>query len=102
VTEFLASLGTRAPAKRSYLHALRSFFSWAKIRGHVTEDPTALLKPARARRRPVVALEPEELLRLVYAAACRSERRAWTIILCFALGTRRSELAHITPSDVDP
>lgn len=102
VVTFLASLGNRAQSKRSYLHALRSLFTWAHERRLVTHNPAKLLKTKPPRRPPPVALEMEELIRLVYAAACRSERRAWAIILCFALGTRRTELAHIAPSDVDP
>jgi integrase/recombinase XerD len=101
VTSFLASLGAHSPAKRTYLHGLQSFFSWAERRGHVAKNPVGYLKPAPPRRPPVVALEPEELTRLVYAAACRAPRRAWAIILCFATGTRRRELAHIAPVDVD-
>jgi integrase/recombinase XerD len=58
-------------------------------------------------RKPAVALSDDELRQLLINAAWRDirrglhPRRAWTMMLCYALGTRREELCSITPDDVD-
>lgn len=42
----------------------------------------------------------DELTRIVYAAACRDPRRAWTLLLSYGLGTRRMEVAGLKPADI--
>lgn len=101
VAAFLASFKERAAARSTYFRGLRSFFSWCAARGHVAQDPTALIHPKDPTPPPVVALSEEELTRYLIAAAWRSPRRAWALILKYGTGTRRMELAHIRPQDVD-
>ncbi|HXF73963.1 MAG TPA: tyrosine-type recombinase/integrase [Actinomycetota bacterium] len=99
---FLASFKPKAHSKAQHRKALRSFYGWAHRRGYLARDPTAILdrarKPRRTRPEPY---HPEELRRLVDAAKSRDPRRAWAILACFALGTRRSEFAAISPADID-
>lgn len=97
--QFAASF--RGPAQRAYLLGMRSFFAWAHRRQHLHADITAAFRPKKPPRPEPAALSREELARVVYAAACRDPRRAWGLILTYAVGARRMEVAGIRPQDVD-
>lgn len=101
VVTFLASLGNRGPAKKTYLRALQSFWEWAARRGLVPNDPTKDLNLPAVFQRPPDAYSAEEILRLVDAANAHSERQGLAITLCYSLGLRRSEVCGIAPEDVD-
>ena len=101
VNDYLDSIGNRAPSKASAIHALKSLFAYAHDRGLIASDPTRWLKAKNPPRPEPVSLTEEELTRLIYAAAVHNPRRAWTLMLCYSIGTRRGELAAITPADVD-
>jgi site-specific recombinase XerD len=100
IDAFLASLSRQSAAKAAYAHGLRSFFGWLHRRGHIAADPTLGVQTKKPMYSPAVLLEEDELVRLMIAAAWRSPRRAWAIMLQFSIGCRRAELAGIAPSDV--
>lgn len=100
VVDFVNSIGAHSVARTHYLRGVRSYFTFCVQRGLVDRDPTAGLKLKKRPHRPAVALDEEELTRLLIAAAWRSPRRAWTLMLSFGLGTRRMELAAIQPDDI--
>ncbi len=100
VDEFLASIGHQSSTRAHAARGLRSFFSWLHRRGHIAADPTTAVRVPKPRHLPAVALEEDELVRLMVAAAWRSPRRAWAIMLQFSIGCRRGELAGIAPRDV--
>lgn len=101
VIAFLASLGKRAAAKATYFRAFKSFFSWAHAQGEIEADPTAGFRPKAPTEPPVDAFTPEEVAAILEKARPRGEKRYWAILLCYALGLRRSELCGIRPEDVD-
>jgi integrase/recombinase XerD len=101
VNDFLDSIGNRAPSKASAIHALKSLFGYAHDRGLIAADPTRWVKAKNPPKPEPVSLSEEELTRLLIAAAWRHPRRAWTLMLCYSLGTRRGELAALEPADVD-
>ncbi len=101
VTAFLASLGRHGPARAQYLRGIVSFFTWAQRHGLVDRSPAAAVHVRKPASRPPVALSDEQLAQLVVAAWWRGgDRRAWTLILTFALGARRGEVCGIAPEDV--
>jgi site-specific recombinase XerD len=100
VSEFLRALGLRTKARVQYYRGIRSFFRFLAVRHLVAEDPTVELRLRRPWRSKPVALTEEELVRYFVAAAARHPRRAWTLMLCFSLGTRRMEVAQITREDI--
>jgi integrase len=101
VVVFLASLGAKAHSKSLYVRGFHSFFGWAFARGHVSRDPTDLLRPKPPRRTRPQPFTPEEVRALVEAAFDRSERRGWAILACLGLGMRRGEFCLLRPSDID-
>jgi integrase/recombinase XerD len=101
IITFLASLGKRAAAKALYFRAFKSFYTWALSQGHVERDPTAGFRPKAPTEPPVDAFTPEEVAAILKTAKARGVKRYWAILLCYALGLRRSELCGIFPEDVD-
>lgn len=101
VTGFLDTIGNRAPSKASAVHGLKSLFEYCWRRGLIRENPTQYLKAKNPRHPEPESLTEEELARLIYCSAMQHPRRAWTLSLCYALGTRRGELAQVAPGDVD-
>jgi len=101
VIGFLASLGRRAAAKSTYFRAFKSFYGWARAKGLLERDPTAGFRPKAAIEPPVDAFTKEEVVAILATAKARSEKRYWAILLCYALGLRRSELVGIHSDDVD-
>jgi site-specific recombinase XerD len=101
IITFLASLGRRAAAKGTYFRAFRSFFGWAYAQGDIEKDITAGFRPKTPTEPPVDAFSQEEVAAILAAARAKSEKRYYAILLCYALGLRRSELCGICPDDVD-
>lgn len=97
----LAAFGSRAHSKRQHRQAIRSLYRWAQRRRYRDDDPSAILDGAkRPRRTRPEPFTEDELVRLLVAAAVRDPKRAWAILACYALGTRRSELCGIRPEDI--
>jgi site-specific recombinase XerD len=101
IITFLASLGRRAAAKGTYFRAFRSFFGWAYAQGDIEKDITAGFRPKTPTEPPVDAFTQDELAAILAAARAKSEKRYYAILLCYALGLRRSELCGIKAEDVD-
>ncbi|HXF35861.1 MAG TPA: tyrosine-type recombinase/integrase [Actinomycetota bacterium] len=101
VMAFMASLGKRAAARAVYARALRSFYGWAHQRGLIATNPAGHLKPKTPASPPPEAFSPDDVVRLLVAAAWRDPRRAWALLACYALGTRRSELVSIRLEDIN-
>jgi site-specific recombinase XerD len=100
IDRFLGDLGNRASARSVYARGIRSLFRFLREEGHLPTDPAWRTRVPKPRHRPAVALTEEELIRYLLAAAWRSPRRAWAILLCFGAGLRRAELASLRPEDV--
>jgi site-specific recombinase XerD len=99
VTAYLASYPTQGPARGQILRALRSLYGWRSRRTN-TPNPVAELKPKRPKYGPATTLSEEEFTRLLVAAAWRSERRAWTILLLYATGIRLASACAVRADDV--
>jgi integrase/recombinase XerC len=93
-------LKPRAAVRVGYTRGLRSFFGWCHRRGHISSNPAAFLESRKQAYRAPIALEEDELIRYMIAAAWRDPRRAWSLMLMFSIGCRRTELTAIRPSDV--
>lgn len=100
IDQFLAGLGNRASQKVMYARGFKSFFGLYHRRGDIAKDPIGDLVVKEPEHLPAVALTEEELVRLLIAAAYRSPRRAWALMLSFSIGCRRAELAGIAPHDI--
>lgn len=101
IVTHLAALGDKAHSKRQHRQAIRSLYRWCLRRRYRHDDPSAILDGAkRPRRTRPEPFTQDELVRLLIAAAVRDPRRAWAILACYALGTRRSELCGIRPEDI--
>lgn len=101
IAAFLAAQGLRSCSKEQYAKGIRSFYLWAHRRGYLALSPVAMIQPKRVQRPLPVRFETEELTRLLIAAAWRDPRRAWAILACLCLGTRRTEFVSIRLSDID-
>lgn len=101
IITFLASLGRRAAAKTTYFRAFKSFFGWAYAQGDIEKDITAGFRPKTPIEPPVDAFTQDEVAAILAAARAKSEKRYYAILLCYALGLRRSELCGIRAEDVD-
>jgi len=58
-------------------------------------------RPKAATEPPVDAFSRQEIADILTSARARSEKRYYAILLCYALGLRRSELCGIRAEDVD-
>jgi integrase/recombinase XerC len=96
----MASIGAQGPHRTQAALTLRSFYRWARRRGHVPVDPAEDMLPRPTPPPPPRSFSEEELIRLLVAAAWRDERRAWAILACYALGMRRSEFCAVTPEQI--
>jgi site-specific recombinase XerD len=100
VAGFLRDTGKNGPHGRyMVLKALKSFYEWAGAKGISDHDPMTHFTSRKPRSSSVVALTEEELYRIFCAAWERSPQRAWALLLSFAIGARRTEVASITPED---
>jgi len=90
---------------RNAVMAIKSFFRFLYRRGFVLSDPAAALEYPRIERRlPRVILTREEARRILEAARSRTPEglRDRAILETFyATGIRVSELANLTPDNVD-
>lgn len=100
VVAYLAHLTPKAGMRNLMLRSLKSFYAWAEDREVVGRDPTRRLKVKDPRMRPATALDREELCRLVYAAANREPRHAWTIIFLYTTGARLESACAVEPRDI--
>lgn len=101
IVAHLAAFGDKAHSKRQHRQAVRCLYRWAVKRGYRDDDPSAILDGAkRPRRTRPEPFTEDELTRLLVAAAFRDPKRAWAILACYALGTRRSELCGVEPQDI--
>lgn len=102
VATFLAEVGPQGPAGRYQAFcALRAAFRYWLRRGVVYDDPTSFFNVEKAPKPKRVALAEERLFRYIQGAwMCDpTGLRAWALMLSFAIGTRRTELASIKPED---
>lgn len=101
IDRMLEKLSVHHTARVQYARGFRSFFGFLLRRGLISTDPTlATEELSEPSHLPPVTLEEDELTRYMIAAANRSPRRAWAIMLTFSIGCRRGELAGIAPHDV--
>ena len=88
-----------------HLSALKGFFRFLYRRRFMLTDPAAAIELPRADiRLPRVVLTPREMLRLLDAARGKDAlglRDRAILETLYATGIRVSELAHLTPYDVD-
>jgi integrase len=102
IASYLASIGDRSSAKVLRAKGVTSFYKWATRRGYLLLNPmTEDITPRRREPSPMVRFELEEITRLLIAASLRDERRAWAILACLSLGTRRGEFVRIRLHDID-
>lgn len=101
IAAFMASMGLRSHSKHLYVRGIHSFYGWATSHRYLDLDPSAAIRPRAPVDPPPEAFTEQELTRLLVAAAWRDPRRAWAIMACYALGTRRSELCAIRAEDID-
>ncbi|MGH3735857.1 MAG: tyrosine-type recombinase/integrase [Micromonosporaceae bacterium] len=95
--EWMASQEWAPETRKSYRAALRSFYGWGKLAGHVRRDPAADLPPVRVPRgtpRPVAEG------RLETAIAHASDRTRLILVLGAYAGLRRAEIAGLCWADV--
>ena len=97
-------------SRNHYLAAAREFCGWTASQGWSTTDPTqgiARLNVSANRKRVRRALEPEEVAKLLDAAASGPVRRGVSgperrllYLLAIETGARKEELAALTVSDL--
>ena len=100
VVRWLDSLASAATC-HVYYHGVHSFFAFCAERGYTRDDISAGIKLPNVRPKMVRALTPEELCRLVYAAANRSPVYGWAIALMYYSGCRLGEAAALRWEDVE-
>jgi integrase/recombinase XerD len=92
-------------AHKGAVMALKSFFRFLYRRGFLLSDPAAALDyPRMERRLPRVILTREEALRILSAARDKTPtglRDRAILETLYATGIRVSEIANLTPDDVD-
>ncbi len=100
ILQHLGTLNPRGSTRGDQLRALKSFFRWAVERRVVAEDPTRRLRIGRSRGGRVASLSPDELGRLLDAAAAREPRRAWALMFVYGTGARVGSACEVRPEDV--
>jgi integrase/recombinase XerD len=97
---------TSVDVQRHAAVALRGFFSWMRKRGHLRTNPASDLEAPRAEHKlPMQGLTPEEVQATLatpnveQAVGLRDRAILETF---YSTGIRRSELAHLQVTDVDP
>lgn len=101
VTAWLATIGGNGSARMQAMKGLKSYFSFAAEREHVSGDPTSRLRARKVHAPPVRVLSEEEVAALFAAAGKRDRRRELAMKLCYYTGARVESLAAIRPDDVD-
>lgn len=102
IAAFLASIGNRSASKTLKAKGIISFYKWATRRGFLLMNPmTEDITPRAKEASPMQRFEMAELDALLTAAFKAHPRRAWAILACLGLGTRRGEFVRIKFSDID-
>lgn len=98
----VSDIGKHGPAKKQARVALRSLYGYVGRRGWRDDDPSLILEGStqKVRRVRPVPFTDSEFDQLVAAARRRDPRRAWAILACHGLGTRRTEFVMIRLEDV--
>ncbi len=91
------------------LSSLRSFFSWALAKGHITKDPTTTIKSLKVGRRLPSFVNEQRMSAITNECHSSSgednpqefieQRNALIILMFYATGLRLSELQSIRLSD---
>jgi len=97
--EFLASLSLSLSSRRYYGRVLKHYFSWAKRRGIIQENPLEGLCFRAPPSKPICPLTALEVSRLL--AACHEPREAAAVLVLYDCGLRASEFLHLAWRDVD-
>jgi integrase/recombinase XerD len=93
---FLASVGDHSAMKSQYARALMSFYKVMTRRGYLLTNPLSEeITPRPPQSPPAERFEPDDITRLLIAAAYRDERRAWALLACLCLGARRAEMVGL-------
>ncbi len=94
-----------AETHSAHLHAIKSLYGFLHKRGYLLTNPAAGIEfPRRENRIPRVILTPRETSRLLGAPDVRTPvglRDRAILETFYATGIRASELAFLTPDDVD-
>jgi integrase/recombinase XerD len=102
IASYLASIGDRSSQKVLMAKGIISFYKWATRRGYLLTNPmTEDITPRRRDPSPQVRFEMDEIARLLIAAWTHHERKAWAILACLGLGTRRGEFVGIKLTDIN-
>ncbi|HEV8307855.1 MAG TPA: tyrosine recombinase [Methylomirabilota bacterium] len=97
-----AGLGPRSVARQ--VAAIRGFYRFARVAGHIAEDPAGLLEAPRPPRRLPRALSRDDARVLVEAAGDETPaglRDRALLELLYGCGLRASEVVGLKPSDLD-
>lgn len=100
VTAYLASRDGRGQSIQQVLRALKSYYGWAVRRGFHEQNPAEAIRYRQSRTSIAWPLTDEEFRRVVIAAAWRSARRAWAIILTLETGARIGSMVGLEAEDV--
>ena len=100
ILEHFGKLDPRGSTRGDQLRALKSFYRWATERRIVPEDPARRLKITRRTNGRAPHLTPEELGRLLAAAAAREPRRRWALMFVYGTGARVGSACEVRPEDV--
>ena len=94
-----------AATHSTHLHAIKSLYGFLSKRGYLVMNPAASLEfPRRENRIPRLILTPREVKRLIEAPDTKTPvglRDRAILETFYATGIRASELAYLTPDDVD-
>ncbi|MBU0492959.1 MAG: tyrosine-type recombinase/integrase [Chloroflexi bacterium] len=105
VTDYQASqqtAGAKPATINNRLAAVSRFFKWAVAQGHVTQDPTVLVKAVRLTRRQPQSLSAAELRRLLRAVHQAGDGRDIAIMeLLAGTGLRVSETVQLRYGDIE-
>lgn len=93
-------------SQATLLQALRAFFRWATVEGHILYNPAAdLVLPRLSRQLPKVILsiaQVESILAQPDTTTLMGLRNRAILETLYSTGIRRSELMHLSLFDVDP
>lgn len=99
IERWLEEPGLSAHYRRARLSAVRGFFQWCVIQGHVERDPTAGVRMPKLPPLLPRYLTPDESEAAV--EACDDPRARLAAILMLQEGLRRGEVARIQLGDID-
>jgi integrase len=96
VVAYLRSLPAKGAMRGVVLRTLHCYYKW---RGG--ENPVARLKVPKPKIGPAPTLAPGLLERLLIAAAWRSPKRAWAILLMYVTGARITAFCALRAEDIE-